>query len=92
MAPRPRPSPTAGSDLGGALAALRAEAEAAGAPLRSLLYSGFRPLVLRQVIFGMIKFFTFDFVVGAVLEVAPQLGDSAPSPSPPARTEGDPPR
>ena len=40
-------------------------------------YAGFRPLVIRQVIFGMVKFFFFDSLADAIFEAAPQLADGA---------------
>lgn len=64
-----------GNDIGGALAAISAEAEAASTPLVQLLYSGFRPLVVRQVIFGAIKFFTFDTCVDSILDSFPFLSE-----------------
>ena len=40
-------------------------------------YAGFRPLVIRQVIFGMVKFFFFDSLADAIFDAAPQLADGA---------------
>ena len=40
-------------------------------------YAGFRPLVIRQVIFGMVKFFFFDSLADAIFEAAPALADGA---------------
>ena len=37
------------------------------------LYKGFAPIVLRQVIFGMVKFYTFDSLTDALFAAAPAL-------------------
>lgn len=42
-------------------------------------YAGFRPLLVRQVIFGMVKFFFFDSLAEAIYGVAPFLHDDAAS-------------
>lgn len=39
----------------------------------SVLYNGFRPLVVRQVIFGMVKFFFFDSLADAIFYQIPSL-------------------
>ena len=39
----------------------------------NVLYNGFRPLVVRQVIFGMVKFFFFDSLADAIFQAAPSL-------------------
>lgn len=65
-----------GNDMIAALSVVQKEATAAGVSLVEFLYSGFRPLLVRQVIFGMIKFFTFDSCVDAILTAFPQLSGS----------------
>lgn len=65
-----------GNNIGEALGTISAEAAAAKTSLVNLLYAGFRPLVIRQVIFGMIKFFTYDLCVDAILSAYPDLVDS----------------
>jgi len=39
------------------------------------LYAGFKPLLFRQVIFGMMKFFVFDFFAEFVYSIYPSLQD-----------------
>lgn len=65
-----------GNNIAEALDTISAEAEAAKSSLVRLLYSGFRPLVIRQVIFGMVKFFTYDLCVDAILVAYPELAAS----------------
>ena len=43
----------------------------------NVLYNGFRPLVVRQVIFGMVKFFFFDSLADAIFQSAPSLEATA---------------
>jgi len=68
-----------GTDLLAAVAALSAEAQAVNTSLLRLLYTGFQPILVRQVIFGMIKFFTFDSCVDAILNAFPTLAESTQS-------------
>ena len=44
-----------------------------------MLYNGFRPLVVRQVIFGMVKFFFFDSLADAIFQSFPSLEATAGS-------------
>jgi len=41
------------------------------------LYAGFRPLLVRQVVFGMMKFFVFDSFADAVFAAYPELAQGA---------------
>jgi len=43
------------------------------------LFKGFGPLAVRQVLFGMMKFFIFDSFADQVFRTFPQLGDSVTS-------------
>ena len=45
----------------------------------NVLYNGFRPLVVRQVIFGMVKFFFFDSLADAIFQSFPSLEAAAGS-------------
>ena len=45
----------------------------------NVLYNGFRPLVVRQVIFGMVKFFFFDSLADAIFQSFPSLEATAGS-------------
>ncbi|KAH8097196.1 hypothetical protein JL720_78 [Aureococcus anophagefferens] len=68
-----RPSCSRGRARDGARGARRvADDEGADA-----FYAGFRPLFIRQVIFGMVKFFFFDSLADAIFEAAPALADGA---------------
>jgi len=57
-------------------ATVRTIAEEDGA---ATFYAGFRPLLVRQVIFGMVKFFFFDSLAETIYSAAPQLHDDAAS-------------
>lgn len=64
--------------LAGTAAAIAAEGGGGGGGAAAL-YAGFTPLLLRQVIFGTIKFVAFERACEAIFGVMPTLRDSVPT-------------
>ena len=56
------------------------------------LYDGFRPLIIRQVIFGMMKFFVFDSFADAVYQAVPELRACSACPACALGRSGSPPK